>query len=223
MNLSEAEMISLLKLAVPKERIADAQAIASAALKMAIIRFNKATHADFNHKAVSFSVISGRRDHTIGNHIVFSVGTKVLGIADVYVSGTSGNPVEVLSKEQFDAYAVNSDDTGKPLACSFHSGDTLSFWPTPDSNYTIKATIKVPIGGYDTIPEDAQPELKALAIEEIVMLSDPNVVAMEAQKAEISIKSMGTQKWVGQNIPVGRGMDNTSTRSKVDSGNLLGN
>ena len=222
MNLSESEMLNLLKLAVPKDRIADAQAIASAALKMAIIRFNKATHADFNHKSVKFSVIANRRDHTIGNHIVLSVGTKVLGIEDAYIAGASGNPIDVLSKSQFDGYAANSDLTGKPLICSYHSGDTLSFYPTPDSAYTIQATIKVPIGGYDSIPEDAQPELKALAIEEINVQTDAQAAMIKAQQAEVSIKSMGTQKWHGQNIPLGRGMDN-SGRSKVDSGNLLGN
>lgn len=223
MSLSEAEMINLLKLAVPKERVADQQAIASAALKMAIIRMNKALHADFNHKSVTFSLISGRRDHTIGQHIILSAGTKMLGISDVYVSGTSGGPIEVLSKEQFDGYAANSDNSGLPLFCSFHSGQVLSFFPTPDSAYTIQATIQIPVGNYDSIPEDAQPELKALAIEEINVMGDANAAMVKAQQAETSIKSMGTQKWTGQNIPVGRGIDPNRSVSKVDSSNLLGN
>lgn len=223
MNLSESEMLNLLKLAVPKERLADAPAIASAALKMAIIRFNKATHADFNHKTVRFPLIANRRDHTIGQHIVLSVGTKMLGMANAYVTGSGGNPIEVLSKEQFDGYATNSDATGKPLACSFHSGEVLSFYPTPDSNYTIQATIKVPMGGYETIPEDAQADLKALALEEISVFLDPNAVARKAAKAETAIKSMGTQQWHGQNLTVGRGMDNGGSLNGVDSGNLLGN
>lgn len=223
MILSEAEMMNLLKLAVPKERAADAQAIASAALKMAIIRFSKANHADFNHKSVSFPLIANRRDHTIGQHIILSAGTKMLGIADVYISGESGNPVDVLSKEQFDGYAANSALTGKPLCCALHSDGVLSFYPTPDSAYVMQATIKVPIGKYDDIPEDAQPELKALAIEEVNLFMDANAVARKAAKAETAIKSMGTQQWHGQNIPLGRGMDNNGGGDKVDSGNLLGN
>lgn len=222
--MTQQEMIDIVKLSVPKERMADAQSLASAAVKMAILRFNKAEHADFNHKTVTFRLSANKKDYTIGNDIMLSDATKIIGIADMYVDGVGGNQISVLTKEQFDGYAVNSALTGPPKVCALHSKSSiLSFWPIPQSAHTIRATIKFPIEGFDSIPIEAQPELRAMATQEIIALTDPNMAAMQSNKAEVSVKSLGTEKWHGQNIPLGRGMDNGGGGKRVDSGNLLGN
>jgi hypothetical protein len=207
--MTESDMVNIVKLAVPAARSAEAGALANAAIKMAILRFNKAEQADFNHKEITFSLVANKKDYTIGKDLVFTDATKSLGFSDMYIDGTGGNPIEMLSHEQFAGYATNSVRAG--------------FWPIPDSAYTIRCMLKLPVAGFDSIPEESQPELKALALQEVLALVDPNVVAMQAAKAEITIRSLGTQKWSGQNIPVGRGMDNSGSRSKADSGNLLGN
>lgn len=219
--MTQQQMIDLLKIAVPADKQASAQALGLSAIQAAILRFNKAEHADFNHINTTFNLIAGRRDYKVGQHIITANATRWLGIADVYVDGKA---VDVLSREQYEGYALGNTLTGQPAICAFHSKDqTFVVWPTPTSALSTKVTIKTPISAYDDIPEEHQSDLLAIAREELIALMDAQAAMIKAQQAEVSIKSAGVQKWSGQNIPVGRGIDPNSSSKRVDSSNLLGN
>lgn len=195
---------------------ADAEEIAEAYVKMAVLKVGRTRGVNWNREAVTFNLVAGQSSYKVGQDIL-SDYADLRNLQTMYFTDAPDNPIALVDVNDFSIYARGSTSSGRPTMATLHSGETtLEFWPSPSSAYATWAYLRKKIENFADIPDDYHDVIFAVAM---AMLSSPSGFAAKGIK-EVQEDSYTT--WSGNIIPVSRSMDGTTGGDSSDSGNLRG-
>jgi len=212
--MQERDIISAVAVKIGSSN-ANAEEIAGAYVKMAVLKVGRTRGVSWNREGVAFTLTSGKASYKIGQEILKDY-PDLRNLQSIHFTDAPDNPVDLVGVDEFSKFARGSSASGRPEKACLHSGETtLEFWPNPASAYATWAYLRKKIENFSDIPEDYHDVVFAVAM---AMLTSPSAFAAQGIK---EIKEDSYTTWEGNVFQVSRGIGGASGGG-ADSGNLRG-
>lgn len=221
--MDEAKLKRIVAAGLSGDNQANKEAIASDLITLAVMAVGRVDGADFNTGRVSVTLIAGQAVYEIGTDILSGVG-KILNVSDIYHTDRPNDPVTMLGRSDFFAYASGLTGTGRPTICTLYmDGDKaqIEFCRTPDSAYTLKLTYKKKIDSLAKIPDHYHDVVMTNAMKFAAALSNGTLVTALADAGIGELSDESLTAWNGTVIPLARSLyQGQRVPGRTDSGNL---
>jgi len=186
----------LIAAAIPEVVAANREEVAEALLSAAALKVGRMPSVMFNRQLVEFDLISGKYDYKVGSDIL-SGYTNFWNFESLWMKDSPGKRVRIVGLDHFSAKKRASTSTGYPEYGTIHSKDhTLEVFPTPNSNYTLRAMAKG-----NLFLSDVPDEYYDVLIKQSFLLAQAmrsgNVAAMLVDGDEKEIQMAHGTNWTG--------------------------
>jgi len=229
--MTDSEIRRIVEMAIPSSAVSGdkLETVIGAVIKKSIHKIGRRTDVSFNRHIVSFNLSSGEQDYEIGKDILTDTKyAKTWNMQDLWRTDVEGWPIPIYGYDQYQFYAAGSATSGAPYVATLHSKPIiLSVYPIPDSNYPVKAQVRVLIDLLRSIPEMYHDIVAsyAAAFAKIIVEAgkdgDGGLSIMKMSDEDMDeLKLDGATGWSGGVIQVERPLDGYDKVVGYDSRNL---
>jgi hypothetical protein len=216
--MSEADALAAIQLHIPARHSTNATVIAKSLLKKAVLKVGRTPSVHWNRTEVTFDLTSGQSRYELGHEILADIKT-LKNVQYLWCTDTPGDPVPIVSVNEFNAYARGSSASSRPQIATLHSKEKiLEVWPSPNSDYAMWGYAQNRITNFKDIPDEYHDVVIDYAV---ASMRAENALTMAAGGLE-DAKGDAQAQWDGSTIPISRHVGRTSGRARADSHNLRG-
>lgn len=218
--MTEKDAIEAIKIHVPAGSESNADKVAGAVLKMAVLKVGRTPGVSWNRRHVTFSLTSGTSSYRVGVDILKSGDFEDLkNLQFVWRTDTKGEPIPIVQVQEFNKYARGGSSSGAPVVATLHSDDeTFEVYPSPDSAYELWGYVQLRITKFKDIPKDYHDVVVNYAV---ASLDRKSALKLAAAGLE-DVKGDSLTKWEGNVIAISRHVGGSAGSKRADSHNLRG-
>lgn len=216
--MNEDEVLDAIKLHIPATHSANAEKIAESLLKKAILKVGRTPSVNWNRTEVTFSLESGTARYELGSDLLVDY-EDLKNMQFLWRTDTPGEPIPIVSVNEFNKYARGSSSSGAPIIATLHSEDKiLEIYPSPNSAYPLWGYAQRQITNFQDIPEEYHDVLIDYAV---ASMRGENALVMAAEGLKDAQGDALTQ-WDGNTVPIIRHVGGRRQGRGADSYNLRG-
>ena len=223
--MTKQEAIEFLQLGVPSSDAGNKSVIANRCLQKAIHKFGRMKGVDWNVKAETVTLTSGRGLYDVGKNLLGD-SDEGWGISEIWMTDQPGNPIYLVSLDDFNECKRGTTDSGRPVfACMYSDERKLEFYPTPASAYSIWVLYRKDIKNFEQIPSIYHDALLDYGLLCLKALYSSDVAMQLAGASFKEVQEDSLIIWHGNTIRMRNNMTsypNSGGGKQYDSQNLRG-
>lgn len=198
--MTKQQVIELIQLALGGTTDATKQ-LAEALLAKSVLKIARQAGVEFRREWEPFALESSKADYIIGKDILKN-WPSTWNMQELWRTDVPNWPIPIKNVGDYSDEALGRTGNGPPTVATIAgSPATLTLYPTPDSNYPVRALVQRRINGIDDIPDEYHDILVDQAYMFIAASRNPEVVAMLLKGDYKELASDGLAGWSGSVIP----------------------